>query len=367
MGRPTEIMNEDVIRAGNAILAENRTVNGTRLWRGVGEHGRPERLLAVWTKHAEASTTILHEPSSPVSALPEAASRLLSDCKVQLGAGLDGCVREIYAAVERTLIARFQSEMAAMTTSRELHQAELREAWQALGDLAERHDAALLQVKDGERDVLIAHATLKAERDILSRVKLDKGALSARIDGLTATLTAASDLARAAETGRTRAETLAGTMQAELRATRAELDGVRGANLDLERDVSAGRRAYQLQETQLQRQAEGFRDLHAELAAARDKQLEQANRVTGAEHALQALERIMARNARDKTANPSPRRGNRRATPASQSNAAEPLDGPRAVHEDLTPELAAGVIRHGRSLPQPPLQTPSTLQQGPIS
>lgn len=45
MGRPIKITDEEVIRAGNALLAENRAVNGTRLWREVGEHGRPERLL----------------------------------------------------------------------------------------------------------------------------------------------------------------------------------------------------------------------------------------------------------------------------------------------------------------------------------
>ena len=147
MGRPIEITDEDVIRAGNALLAENRAVNGTRLWRGVGEHGRPERLLAVWTARAEASTTVSHEPSSPIAALPEIALRLLSNCKEQLGAGLDACVRESYAVVERTLVTRFQTEMAAMTTSRESHQAELREAWQTLSDLAEKHQKTVLQEK----------------------------------------------------------------------------------------------------------------------------------------------------------------------------------------------------------------------------
>lgn len=93
MGRPIEVMEEDNIRADGAILAENRAVNATRLWRTLGKRGRPDWLLEVWTKHAEASATACYEPSSPAAPLPETASRLLSECKAQLGAGLDGCVR----------------------------------------------------------------------------------------------------------------------------------------------------------------------------------------------------------------------------------------------------------------------------------
>ena len=365
MGRPAEVTDEEIIRAGNALVADNRDVNGTRLLKGVGGRGRAKRMLEVWTKHVETSTAVPQEPSSPVAALPEAASRLLSDCKGQLGTGLDACVREIYAVVERTLASRFQTEMTAMTTSRESYQAELHEAWQALEELAEKHDAALHQATGCERGVLVAQTLLESERGVLSRVELDKVALSARIDGLTAELDATSAVARAAETGRTRAETLVEIMRADLHATRAELDGMQAANLALEREVSAVRRACQLQETQLQRQAEASRDLHTELADARERRLEEATRAMGAEQALRALERVMTRNARDRAANPTPPRGNRRVRPPSQSTATGPLNDLEAVDEDLSPGLEPGLSHHGRSLPQTPGQIPSTLQQDP--
>ena len=365
MGRPAEVTDEEIIRAGNALVADNRAVNGTRLLKGVGGRGRTSRMMEVWTRHVEASTTVSQEPSSAVAALPEAASRLLSDCKGRLNSGLDACVHEIYAVVERAVAGRFQTEMAAMTTSRESYQAELHEAWQAMEELAEKHDAAMLQAQDWERGVLVAQTLLESERGVLSRVEMDKVALSARIHGLTAELADASALARAAETGRTRAETLVETTQAELLATRAELDGMRTANLALDREVSAVRRACQLQETQLQRQAEACRDLHTELADARERQLEEATRATGAEQALQALERVMARNARDRIANSAPPRGNRRVRPTSQSTATGPSKGPEGVDEELTPGLERGAGRHGRSLPQSPNLIPSTPQQGP--
>ena len=365
MGRPAEVTDEEIIRAGNALVADNRAVNGTRLLKGVGGRGRTARMMDVWTKHVDASTAVPQEPSSPVAALPEAAARLLSDCKGQLGTRLDACVHEIYAVVERTLASRFQTEMTAITTSRESYQAELHEAWQALEELAEKHDAALLQATDCERGVLIAQTTLEAERGVLSRLEMDKVALSARIDRLTADLAATSAVARAAETGRTRAETLVETTQAELLGTRAELDRMRAANLALDREASAIRRECQLQEMQLRRQTEASRDLHTELADARERQLEEATRATGAEQALQALERVMARNARDRAANPTPLRGSRRVRPASQSTATGPSKGPEGVDEDLTPGPERDADRHGRSLPQSPGQIPSTPQQGP--
>ena len=94
MGRPAEVTDEEIIRAGNALLADNRNVNGMRLYKGVGRHGNTARMMEVWTKHVEASTAIPQEPPNPVAALPEAVSRLLSDCKRQLGNGLDACVQQ---------------------------------------------------------------------------------------------------------------------------------------------------------------------------------------------------------------------------------------------------------------------------------
>jgi hypothetical protein len=341
MGRPIEVTNEEIIRAGNALVADNRAVNETRLFRGVGKRGRPARLMAVWTQHVEASTTVLQERSSPVAVLPETASRLLSDCKGNLAAGLDECVREIYATVERTLANRFSAEMAAMTTSRELHQAELHEAWQTLEELAEKNDAALLQAQDCERDVLVAHATLESERGVLSRAEIDKVALSARIDGLAAELEATSAVARAAETGRTRAKTLAEAMRAELDATQAALEAMRAANLDLEREVSGARRTCQLHEAWLDRQAGELRDLHADSADARQTHLEQATRAAGAEQALNALDRIMAGKEGDRKPSPNPERTHRRLTSVSNSDVTRPPSGPGAVDDDHTPSFAS--------------------------
>ena len=341
MGRPAEVTDQEIIKAGNALIADNRAVNGTRLLKGVGGRGRAKRMLEVWTKHVETSTTVSQEPSSPLAALPEAASRLLFDCKRQLDTGLDGCVREIYATVERTLASRYQTEMTAMTTSRELHQAELHEAWQALEEFAEKHDAALLQAQERERAVLVAHATVEAERGVLSRVEMDKTALSARIDGLAADLAATSALARAAETGRTRAETLAEAMRAELDATQAALEAMRAANLDLEREVSGARRTCQLHEARLDRQAGELRDLHADLADARQTQLEQATRAAGAERALKTLDRIMAGNEGDRKPSPNPKRTHRRLASVSITDVDRSPSDPGVVADHHTPRFAS--------------------------
>ncbi len=297
-------------------------------------------MMAVWTKHVDTSTTVTQEPSSPVAALPEAALRLLSDCKGRVSAGLDECVREIYGAVERTLAGRFQTEMTAMATYRELHEAELHEAWLALEELAEKHGAALIKAQDFERGGLVANATLEAERAVLSRVEIDKMALSGRIDGLKAELESAAERTRSAETGRTRAETVAEAMRADLDATNAVLEGMRAANLELERDLHATRRACQLHEARLDRQAGESRDLHADLAGARQELMEQATRAAGAERALKALERVMAGNPGDRKTSSSPKRTHRRLTMASTTDVTRPSGGPGIVDDTPTPGLA---------------------------
>lgn len=228
-----------------------------------------------------------------------------------------------------------------MGTWRETHQAELHEALEALGELADEHDAALRQVQDSERDVLILRATLSAERDVSSRAELEKVALSARIDSITADLASATSLVTNAELNRTRAETLLQGMCADLHATQAILADIRAANVSLEREVGAAGRASQLHEAQLHRQAEEFRDLHSELTKERDKHLEQATRAAGAERALEALERVMARNAGDAVTGASPKRSRRGLSAASQADTMQVSPGPGTVQDDLMPRLAA--------------------------
>ena len=165
-------------------------------------------------------------------------------------------------------------------------------------------------------------------------------ALSGRIDGLNAELASAAELTRAAETSRTRAETLAEAMRAELNAMRGVLNVTRAANVELERDLHATRRACQLHEAQLDRRAGELRDLHADLAEARQELMEQATRAAGAERALKALERVMAGNPGDRKPSSSPQRAHRRLRMASTTDVTRPSGGPGIVDDTLTPGLA---------------------------
>ena len=111
--------------------------------------------------------------------------------------------------------------------------------------------------------------------------------------------------------------------------------------MELEREISGTRRARQLHEAQLHRQAGELRDLHADLADARQTQLEQATRAAGAERALKALERVMAGNEGDRKPSPSPKRTHRRLTTVSKTDVTRLPSNPGVVDDDLTTRFAS--------------------------
>ena len=170
---------------------------------------------------------------------------------------------------------------------------------------------------------------------MLSRVEEDKGALSARIDKLTADLAAASCLTRTAEMDRAQAETLAEAVQAELHAMQAALGAVRAANVDLEREVCAAHRACQRNQAQPDRQVRTFRELIGGVADARERNFQRAFRAAGAERALEELERVMADNAGFRIAGSNPKRSRRQRMTALQTDATRPSSSPGAYGNDL--------------------------------
>ncbi len=162
MGRPPEVTDAEIIAAG-IKLEETGEVNATRLWRQCREHGRPERLLEVWSKHkVRQSGEPLANVGAPPLAIPEMAQRLAAELKGALSTSIDRALASIYAAVEDAVQGRFQRELADLTSVREAHRAEIEEALTALGDISEARDDGEIRIKDLEG----ALASVLRERDV---------------------------------------------------------------------------------------------------------------------------------------------------------------------------------------------------------
>ena len=208
MGRPVEVLDEQIVLAGEAILAEGRAVNPTRLWIQLGRRGRPDRMFAIWLSHVATG------PARPVSAagpalLPEAAARLAAELKSQLSAGVDRSVAAFHEEVHTTSLNRYQAELAAMAEARERYASEIAEALKALGDLSEQHELTLTGVQPLERELFSAQAGQDAERLLRVQAEETNAALLAGFDALQAEMQAAEAIAGNAFAERARAETRA--------------------------------------------------------------------------------------------------------------------------------------------------------------
>lgn len=71
--RESPITTQDIVDAGNSILAAGRAVNGYSLRNAIGS-GRADRLIRIWTEHAELNGTT----AAGAISIPARAQALIS-------------------------------------------------------------------------------------------------------------------------------------------------------------------------------------------------------------------------------------------------------------------------------------------------
>ena len=289
MGRPVEVFDEQIVLAGEAILAEGRAVTPTRLWVRLGKRGRPDRMFPIWLSHSTPG------PARPASLagpalLPEAAARLATELKSQLNAGVDRSVAAFHEEVQTTSLNRYQAELAAMAEARERYDSEMSEVLKALGDLSEEHELIMARVHPLERTLFSVQADLDAERVLRAQTKEANAALLARVDALQAEIHATEAITRNAYAERARAETRAEFAEKCASELRAEHQAARTDILNLEREIGSLRQSGKTLAAELDRQAVECRDTKAELGLTREKYVEQVARAASAESALRSLE-----------------------------------------------------------------------------
>ena len=124
--RPPEITDQDIIQAGQAVLATGRPVNGFALRSKTGG-GKPERLMKVWETHLSGQTVL--PPSLPTAELPlEMAEEL---------AGVTKTLGDRLAALAISL-----NNQAVQAAERRVHQIQRSADEQSLKDKAALADAA---------------------------------------------------------------------------------------------------------------------------------------------------------------------------------------------------------------------------------
>jgi len=251
--RPIEFVPEEIIAAGEALIAAGRNVTGFALRQRVGG-GNPNRLKQVWDEHIASKTTTAVVPVAelPVEVAEEVASvsRGLTDRISQLATELnDKAVR----AAER----RVAEVVRAAGEQREQAERELADASQTVDDLETALDQARAETGTLEQRLVESQQHGQAQAVELAQLR-------ERIDSLQKSAQAANE-AHVRERANAAAETK--KLRAELDAAR---DGLATARATAEQ---AERRAGDLY-AELQRAHTDHQEYRKEMAKEAHRQAE---------------------------------------------------------------------------------------------
>lgn len=136
--RPTEISNEEIIAAGNALLAEGRSVTGFALRKQAGG-GNPTRLRQVWDEHVASSA----QPSEPVAELPIELAELMNKVSADLTAQLSRLAAELNDKANKAAERRVAEVVRTASEQRQQTERELADAAATVDEL----EARLAEVK----------------------------------------------------------------------------------------------------------------------------------------------------------------------------------------------------------------------------
>jgi chromosome segregation ATPase len=264
--RPSEFTAEQIIEAGQALLAKGRTVTGFALAQLVGG-GKPARLKQVWDEHTVAQGVITSEP---VADLPVEVAEELKKLTEALGERLGVLVRDLNDLAVKTADRRVAEVVRESKALREQAEKELEDADTTVEDLQGQLDKAEDEL-NGLKELLTAEQTRRQ-------------ALEVDVAGLTAKLSAAESTVRDTSAQLTEAHAEAKQLSAKEQAARENLAKAEGklesAQVQL---VDAAAREQQLKDE--------LKALDGELTTSRHETHAANLKHTSVQERLQAAER----------------------------------------------------------------------------
>ncbi|KAF0225715.1 MAG: hypothetical protein FD176_162 [Rhodospirillaceae bacterium] len=269
--RPPEIPDEEIVDAGQRLLAVGRQVNGWALRMACGGRGKPDRLLQVWRDY-QASTRVEEAPIE----VPDPVAEAITASKGEVADLLGRLVPTIYAAAEGVADARRLVEIEGL-------QRQLASAAQRDNDAAaaiERADAEISRWREESDQLQGELASEQFERarvsEALRAVEAERDQANRRVDDLAEQLTAAHAGQVAAEKARIAAEATAAAVQSDadrlrsdLATERAEVRRLQAANADQQAKLAAATTTVEHQMAEIAQLKAALSDVRADLEAER--------------------------------------------------------------------------------------------------
>lgn len=137
MGRPTEFTTDQIIKAGQALLAAGRNITGFALRQRVGG-GNPTRLKETWDNHASKA---ISKPE-PLAELPIEVSEAVDDAKKEINEHIVELALQLNDRAIKTAERRVTEAIREATEEREQAKQELADAAQTVEELETRLDEA---------------------------------------------------------------------------------------------------------------------------------------------------------------------------------------------------------------------------------
>nr|WP_294530745.1 hypothetical protein [uncultured Rhodopila sp.] len=212
---------EEIGRAGEAILAQNRPVTGYSLRMQLGNRGDPKRLMAVWKQtQPDVAAPAGQLTEASVAPLPPDLAARAAALGDQLAASIRDAIATAWTAAERRAAERLGDEVAAARAAAEAARLAQAEADEALAAT----DAAMA-VLVAERD----QAVTAAEKAISAAAHTagERNRIAAELATARAASTEAERRAAAAEAARETALAAAQQARAEAREATAAAMAVR--------------------------------------------------------------------------------------------------------------------------------------------
>jgi chromosome segregation ATPase len=165
--RPTEYTDQQIIEAGEQLLAEGRNVTGFALRKIVGG-GNPTRLKSIWDAHAAGSSPAEVEP---VAELPNEVAEALKELTNGLSDQINRLAVDLNDKAVKASERRVSEVIKAASLERETSEREMADATATVNDLEEKLDEAQAEIGDLTATVEDTRAALAETKTALARAE----------------------------------------------------------------------------------------------------------------------------------------------------------------------------------------------------
>lgn len=146
MARPAEVLDAEVITAGESLLAQSKRVNGWALRETTGR-GRPDRLMSIWTQYLQSRAASPARDSVQVSHLPAQVEAVATEMQARLASLCSAAWIAVYNEMDRAVAARHQAERDELAAVRLNYEEEMAGANAAITAADDKADELAMEIQ----------------------------------------------------------------------------------------------------------------------------------------------------------------------------------------------------------------------------